>query len=161
MRKDKAILRILSNPRVIAMHYSPSISRSFTGSMSEARHQAARAIPVPVAVAWPKLLNEWLVVGFVSGILLFLIVNLGLTVRTEAAQLAAKQHMQQAIVKELSYWQGVTKEHPDYRDGYFRQALLQYQLGNEQLAEISLEKSLAIDPNFTAGRTFQEKLAKE
>lgn len=146
MRKDKALLRLLSNPSVIALHYSPSISRT---------------IPVPVALTWPKLLNEWLVVGFVSGILLFLIVTLGLQVRTQAAELRTKQRARAGIEAELSYWQGITRKYTEYRDGYFRQALLQYQLGNEQLAEINIEKALAIDPNFTQGRLFQEKLAKE
>jgi hypothetical protein len=146
MRKDKAFLRLLSNPRVIALHYSPSISRS---------------IPVPVAIAWPGLLNEWLVVGFVSGILLFLVVTLGLKVQAQAGELTKKQQMHDSISAEISHWQQITKQYPQYRDGYFRLALLQYELGNEQLAGISLEKTLTIDPNFAPARAFQEKLEKE
>jgi hypothetical protein len=146
MRKDKALLRILSNPHVIVQYYSPSISRT---------------IPVPWVIAWPKVLNEWVVVGFVSGILLFLTINISMEIQGQVQELARRQAMQSAIVSEITHWQKVTQKYSDYRDGYFQLALLQYQLGNEQLANRYVEKSLAVDPNFASGRAFQEKLARE
>jgi hypothetical protein len=152
---------LLSNPRVIARHYSPSISRSFTESMSEARLQAARTIPVPVALTWPKLLNEWLVVGFASGILLFMSISLGVQVSSQTQELARLRSMHEGIVEEIAHWQKITREHADYRDGYFRIALLQYQVGNEELARMNLEKSLNLDPNFAPGIAFKEKLNGE
>jgi hypothetical protein len=146
MRKDKALLKLLSNPRVITELYSPRIPRT---------------IPVSISLAWPKLLNEWLVVGFVSGILLFLIISMSLQIKDQVRELARRRTMQGAIVSEIAHWQKVTKQYTQYRDGYFRLALLQYQLGNEQLAGIYVGKSLAVDPNFQAGRAFQEKLEGE
>jgi hypothetical protein len=146
MRKDKALLRILSNPHVLTGIYSPRISRT---------------IPVSIVLPWSKLLNEWLVVGFVSGILLFLVINLGVQIRLQLGELAKRQTMQAAIAREITHWQKTTQKYGQYRDGYFRLALLQYQLGNEQLAGIYIEKALAVDPNFAAGKAFQEKLENE
>lgn len=161
MKKDKALLRLLSNPRVIAAHYSPSISRSFTESMSEARHQAARTIPAPVNIAWPRLLNEWTVVGVASGILLVLVASLSLQIRDEWGELGRLRAMQSSITTEITHWQGVVTQHADYRDGYFRLALLHYQLGDVTQASEYVEKSLALDPNFEAGKSFKEKLVEE
>jgi len=146
MRKNKALLKLLSNPQVITRLYSPRIPRT---------------IPVAVTFAWPRLLNEWTVVGVVSGILLVLIVSLSLQVRDQAGELEKLRAMKSSITKEIGYWRKVVKEYADYRDGYFRLALLYYQLGERNRASEYVEKSLALDPNFEAGRMFKEKLAKE
>lgn len=146
MRKDKALLRILSNPRVIATHYSPSISRT---------------IPATIPIAWPRLLNEWTVVGLASGILMVLIASLSLQVRDQVKELGRLRSMQSAITSEITHWQRVVSDHADYRDGYFRLALLHYQLGDIAHASEYVEKSLALDPNFEAGRNFKAKLLEE
>lgn len=146
MRKDKALLKLLSNPSVITGVYSPRISRT---------------IPVSVALPWSKLLNEWVVVGFVSGILLLLVVNLGVQIRGQLGEMAKRQTMQAAIATEITHWQKMTQRYGQFRDGYFRLALLQYQLGNEQLAGVYVEKALAVDPNFIAGKEFRERLTGE
>ena len=146
MRKDKALMRLLSNPRVIALHYSPSISRT---------------IPAAPALVWPKLLNEWLLIGFVSGVLLFLSVDLGVRIQGQLTELVTRRQARTAVTAEISHWQHYLATHTDYRDGYFRLALLQYQVGNEQLAGMNVEKALALDPNFAAGIAFKEKLQEE
>lgn len=146
MRKNKALLKLLSNPQVITRLYSPRISRT---------------IPVPIALSWPRLLNEWTVVGVASGILLFLVVSLGLQVRDQTRELKARQALRQGIQAEISHWQKVTHDYTDYRDGYFRLALLHYQLGETTQAREYVDKSLALDPNFIAGEEFKTKLLEE
>lgn len=57
-----------------------------------------------------------------------------------------------SLTKELQYWQGVARQYDNYRDVYFRIASLQYQLGDVDAAKQSLDKVLALDPNFENAR---------
>jgi tetratricopeptide (TPR) repeat protein len=59
---------------------------------------------------------------------------------------------------ELSYWQQVVKEYGGYRDAYFRIASLQYQLGQIDEAEKSIEKVIGLDPNFENARVLGDKI---
>lgn len=142
MRKDKALLRFLSNPQVIARFYSPSISRS---------------IP---EVSFPKL-NEWAVVIAVSAVFLVLILSLSLQINGQIRELARKQEMRQTITSEITYWENVTSQYPGYRDGYFRLALLRYQLGEGEKAMEALDTALRLDPRFEAGISLRERLSRE
>ncbi|HSA83437.1 MAG TPA: hypothetical protein VLF20_00940 [Patescibacteria group bacterium] len=62
------------------------------------------------------------------------------------------------LTKELQYWQGIARQFSNYRDVYFRIASLQYQLGDVVSAKKSLEKVLAIDPNFENARVLGIKI---
>lgn len=59
---------------------------------------------------------------------------------------------------QVSYWENVVKEHPNYRDAYFTLALLEYQLGNSANARSYLDKTFYIDPNFEEGRKLERLL---
>lgn len=100
----------------------------------------------------------WLSV--ITLILLSAIVWVGFDFRNnyrEKAQLEAKRVH---IEKQVEYWQGVVKRYPDYRDGYFTLALLEYQLKNYEKVNAYLSKVFAIDPNFEPGRELQDKIPK-
>lgn len=62
------------------------------------------------------------------------------------------------ILREVVFWQEQVKIHPDFRDAYFKLALLNYQLGNFKEANKDLEKTLILDPNFEKGRELQKQL---
>lgn len=70
----------------------------------------------------------------------------------------AKEHRLQ-LTKELAYWQDVVRRYGDYRDAYFKIATLQYQLGEEAQAKKSLEKVLALDPNFEKAWVLGDKIS--
>jgi len=65
------------------------------------------------------------------------------------------------LAGEISYWKSVVSKYKDYRDGYFRLALLEHQLNNDAQAQEYLNKALKLDPNFEEGRKFQELLNKD
>lgn len=49
---------------------------------------------------------------------------------------------------EYHYFQTLVRNHPDYRDGFYRLALLSYQLGRNEEALEHLETVRVLDPNF-------------
>ena len=72
--------------------------------------------------------------------------------------IAAKSQVEgqrQAIAVEMQFWQGIIKTYPNYRDGYFRLATLEYELGNRNKAKEYVQKALELDPNFEEGRRLE------
>jgi len=52
------------------------------------------------------------------------------------------------IRQEISFWEEIIKEKPDYRDAYFQLAVLNYKIGNHQQAKKWLKEVFNLDPNF-------------
>ncbi len=142
MKKNKVFLRLLSNPAVIKKLYFPSISR---------------IIPVSPSV----FLHEWFVVSGVSFVFLVMIISLSVQINGQITELAKKHAMRQSILNEMTYWESVVKQYPDYRDAYYQLALLQYQVDEVENARKSVSQALRLDPGFLPGRAFQEKLQNE
>lgn len=65
------------------------------------------------------------------------------------------------VVYELSFWEQVLRIHPDYRDAYFKVALLRYQLGDPVSSKGYLQKAMEIDPNFEEGKKLKEMLTSD
>ncbi len=87
--------------------------------------------------------------------MLYAIVQLSHSLRVQ------KQVMQEKakVMRDMSFWQNVTVERPEYRDGYFMLAVLQYQIGKKQEAVATVQKALEIDPNFKEGRELERILS--
>lgn len=64
----------------------------------------------------------------------------------------------ETLNKDLVSWQKITKEKPDFRDGFFQEALILYQLKRLDEAKIVLEKVFFLDPNFESGRLLEKEL---
>lgn len=64
------------------------------------------------------------------------------------------------VVSDRAFWEAVTKERPEYRDGYFMLALLEYRMGRKKEASQNVSKALKIDPNFVQGVEFKKILDK-
>ena len=62
------------------------------------------------------------------------------------------------VLNEVAFWQNEVKIHPDYRDGYFSLALLEFQLRNLSETRSNIDKALNLDPNFKEGRDLQKQL---
>lgn len=142
MRKNKALLRMLSNPAVIRNHYSPSIPRSIPAS--QILH-----------------MTEWGIVALVSGILIVLILSLSVQINQQIKVFSEQQAEKQEIENEQRYWEGIVKAYPGYRDAYYKLALVTYQLGDEKNALIAINNALRLDPLFKEGRAFRERLLSE
>lgn len=64
----------------------------------------------------------------------------------------------EALMQELISWQKITKEKSDYRDGFFQEALILYQLKRLNEAKTALKKVFFLDPNFSPGRQLEKQL---
>jgi tetratricopeptide (TPR) repeat protein len=87
-------------------------------------------------------------------LLLYMIVQLSYSLKQQKQVIAEKEK----VMHELSFWHSVTSERPEYRDGYFMLAKVQYQLGKKEEAKKNVQKALTIDPNFTEGKEFKQLL---
>ena len=62
------------------------------------------------------------------------------------------------ILNEISFWQNIAQDRPNYRDAYYNLALLSYELRDFENARLNLEKVLSLDPNFEKGRELEQIL---
>lgn len=114
--------------------------------MLSAPRQTAKADKFPKI--YRVITETWLQAGILSIVLLVII---GLMLRGLYQHMHQKQALEQkraVIQKEIAYWQEIIRKYQDYRDGYFKLALLEYQLGNTQAVELYVEKAKTLDPNF-------------
>lgn len=146
MRKNKALLKILSNPVVIRRYYSSNIYRGISeaGSVTQLFQY-----------------TEWSIVVLVSCILIILILWTSLQINGQIRLLTERQQKHRAIEEERNYWQQIVSEYPGYRDAYFRLAVLEYQLGEEEKALQAVTYALRLDPRFEAGHVLREKILRE
>lgn len=59
------------------------------------------------------------------------------------------------IIFEISHWEKIATNYKDYRDAYFKLAVLEYQLGESEKSKNYLDKALELDPNFEKGRELE------
>ena len=62
------------------------------------------------------------------------------------------------INSKIVFWQSAIDRFPNYRDAYFKLAVLNYRLKNYDKAKEYLNKALKIDPNFKEGRELERSL---
>ena len=65
------------------------------------------------------------------------------------------------ICQEISFWEEVIKEKPDYRDAYFQLAILYYQINQKEETAKYLQKALELDPNFRPAKKLEKLLSGE
>jgi tetratricopeptide (TPR) repeat protein len=80
------------------------------------------------------------------------------TIRLSLLNLQNLTNQRSGVQKHVAAWQKVVAAHPDYRDGYFQLAVLEYQLGDKNTSYIYDEDALRLDPNFQSGRELEERL---
>lgn len=102
-----------------------------------------------------KLLLTAIVAGlFFFGAVIFAGIQLSSSLQTYREAKADRDR----VVYELSFWEQVLRIHPDYRDAYFKLALLRYRLGDTTSSKGYVQKALDIDPNFEEGKQLQKLL---
>lgn len=62
------------------------------------------------------------------------------------------------IQSEIKLWQEVTNKFKDYKEAYYQLAILEYRLGETDLAKFYIDKSLYLDPNFEKARELRKIL---
>lgn len=64
----------------------------------------------------------------------------------------------QKIKDEIVFWEKIVADKPNYRDGYLRLALLNYQIYENQKARVYLERAKTLDPNFETTKELEKIL---
>ena len=85
----------------------------------------------------------------------------GIDLTGHIAKLQTIRNERSELRQEIGYWEQIIIKHPDYRDGYFKLALLEYQLGEKDKARQYVEKTLTIDPNYQPAIAFQKKITEK
>ncbi len=106
---------------------------------------------------WPLYLYVF-AVCFVCGIILMGMLLVEKTIAQKYDQLQADKTTRASIEQQIVEWKGILQKYPDYRDGYYHLAVLEYELGNKPAAQIYNQQALDIDPNYTPSRQLEKKL---
>ncbi|MBI4084719.1 MAG: hypothetical protein HY431_02335 [Candidatus Levybacteria bacterium] len=118
----------------------------------------SRSITELPGFSFLSMLDRWVIVGFISGILLMGIIITGVNLWQNSEALVKLRQERARYLQEIAYWKRVVDQYEGYRDGYFKLALLTYQLGEKALARSYLQKAMELDPNFVEGKAFAQKL---
>ncbi len=62
------------------------------------------------------------------------------------------------VLREVSFWENEIRVRPNYRDGYMKLALLNFQLKDFNESRENLNKALVLDPNFEKGKELERLL---
>jgi tetratricopeptide (TPR) repeat protein len=100
--------------------------------------------------------NLWVAIASI-GLLAFLVFvsqDLQKTIQYERDLLGKRTFVR----SEIQSWQAIVRKYPDYRDGYFTLATLEYQIGDTAAAKFYNQKALALDSNFKQGLVLDKLL---
>ena len=67
----------------------------------------------------------------------------------------AREKEKGELLREKVLLQRVVKKYPDFRDGYYKLAEVEYRLDNIEGAKWYIQKALEIDPNFKPARELE------
>ncbi len=95
---------------------------------------------------------KMMVVSFLSGLLIMGIFLQGLSLQKNLAAERKTSTDREKIAIEINRWKKNLEKYPDYRDGYYKLASLEYKLGNIEESKKYIKKALRLDPNFKEGQ---------
>ncbi len=93
-----------------------------------------------------------------SAVLLVLVSYIGLNIYSKFDELQKLIKERERIVFEINHWEKVVTDYKDYRDAYFKLAVLEYQMGESEKSKNYLKKTFYLDPNFEKGRELERLL---
>lgn len=103
--------------------------------------------------------EKLLFAGIASAVFfLLLVVFAAFQLSSSLTQQKEAKKEKERVKYEVVFWEKVVQLHPDYRDGYFMLAVLEYQLGEASQSKSFLSKAMEIDPNFTKGKELEQML---
>ncbi|MBI2028636.1 MAG: hypothetical protein HYT07_03430 [Candidatus Levybacteria bacterium] len=132
---------------------SPSIYRLITETF---RENASKFERRKVFNIYRKSLKYFTVFIF-----LMAIIFLGFDLRKNIQEKQRLDSEREKILKELNFWKYFISKYDNYRDAYFQTSILEYKLGNKEIAKLYLEKGLKLDPNSEKGKSIKELLDKK
>jgi len=116
---------------------------------------------IPEAVLTFVRDEKYVLLASLSGVFFFCLMLYMIVQLSASLQVQKRGEVERArVVSDRAFWEAVTKERPEYRDGYFMLALLEYRMGRKKEASQNVSKALKIDPNFVQGVEFKKILDK-
>lgn len=106
------------------------------------------------------VLNPVFLTAFLCGFLVMAIGIVGNEVKSNLTQLQIVKQDRLAVETQLLYWKNVAEQYADYRDALYQLAILEYRLGETQVASDYLKQTLAIDPGFKEAKQLLEMVVK-
>lgn len=103
-----------------------------------------------------KLKTEGLIILYVLTIFAILFFSFDLFANIQKQREITFQ--KEKIQSEIKLWENVTSKFKDYKEAYYKLAVLNYELGDIDKAKYYLSKSLYIDPNFEKARELKKIL---
>lgn len=73
-------------------------------------------------------------------------------------EIEKNERTREEIEREISKWEMIISIKHNYRDAYFRLAVLNYQIFKNEESKQYLEKAMTLDPNFEEGKRLRELL---
>ena len=118
----------------------------------KAKPKEEEKLPNNYRIITDKIFSDHLI--FFVGILLIIVATATVSLDLYSNYKEEKQYgmEKENVAGNLSYWERVVKEKPNYRDGYFSLALIYFQLKDFNKSSENLEKAMSIDPNFKEGK---------
>lgn len=94
----------------------------------------------------------------ISVVLLVFVIVLSVLLYSQIRAWQGLQRERSAINQEIEFWEKIAKQYSNYRDAYFRLAVLNYKLGDRERAKDYLQNVFLIDPLFEEGRELERML---
>ena len=94
---------------------------------------------------------------------IFLVVAIflvGLDLNKNLEEKNLRQKIYASKLQEINFWEENLSKYPEYRDAYFRLAVLYYEVGDFEKSESYLNRVFLLDPSFEEGKEL-EKLLKD
>lgn len=99
-------------------------------------------------------------IGFTSALIILGIVAVSIDAYRNYKDNQRLKIEREKISNEISFWKSASEKYPNFRDAYFKLAILNYQLKDFKKSKEYLDKALRIDPNFKEGRVLEKKLSR-
>lgn len=105
-----------------------------------------------------KWSGRLVLIGVLYLTLIIAVVYAGLDLYNNVLKFKKVEAARQKTQQEIKKWEEIAGKHTDYRDAYYKLAVLQYQMGNTGKAKLYLQRVLDLDPNFEPARNFEKIL---
>jgi hypothetical protein len=124
----------------------------------ELPRQSKKKLPINSRIITDKIKSDHFIflVGILCVLAAILVVSVDLYQNFKVQRQLTNEKIK--ILNDLVFWQNETKRTPDYRDGYFKLAILNYQLKDYGKSQEYLNKTMLLDPNFEKGKELENLL---
>ena len=82
----------------------------------------------------------------------------GLDLNKNLEEKELRQKLYDSKTQEIKFWEENLSKYPEYRDAYFRLAILRYEVGDFGESESYLKKVFLLDPSFEEGKKLEKLL---